>query len=132
MSQLQMMGSSSYSNHGSSAYIGSLPQLRERERERERERAGGQSPGDSVNLYSPSDMASKYEELKLELNELQGNEDDKRHRHSIARANLQESWDNLVQLRTHINKFKSSIESSSIEEITLFASTPSSSSSSSS
>ena len=44
-------------------------------------------------------------------------EDRWRKQHNNSRGNLQEAWDKLVQLRTHISLFRSAIEEATIEDV---------------
>ena len=44
-------------------------------------------------------------------------EDRWRKQHNHSRGNLQEAWDKLVQLRTHISLFRSAIEEATIEDV---------------
>jgi hypothetical protein len=59
--------------------------------------------------------------LKADLDKLCRDEDVKRKDHNHSRGNLQEAWDKLVQLRTHISLFKSAIEEATIEDVSLQA-----------
>jgi predicted nucleic acid-binding Zn-ribbon protein len=55
--------------------------------------------------------------LKTELHRLAADEEGRKKDYHWARAELQEIWDKLVSLRSHINKFQSDIENAKIEEI---------------
>jgi hypothetical protein len=59
--------------------------------------------------------------LKADLNKLCRDEDAKRKEHNHSRGNLQEAWDKLVQLRSHISQFKSAIEEATIEDVSMQA-----------
>lgn len=59
--------------------------------------------------------------LKADLDKLCRDEDVKRKDHNHSRGSLQEAWDKLVQLRTHISLFKSAIEEATIEDVSLQA-----------
>ena len=59
--------------------------------------------------------------MRADLNKLVRDEDEKRKEHNHNRGNLQEAWDKLVQLRTHISLFKSAIEEATIEDVSLQA-----------
>lgn len=55
--------------------------------------------------------------LKQELQRLTNEEEERKRDYNGGRADLQEIWDKLVSLRTHINKFESEIENAKIEDI---------------
>jgi hypothetical protein len=55
---------------------------------------------------------------QAELDYLTKQEEDLRKYHSHCKGNLQEAWDKLVHLRTHIKLFHSAIEEATIEEVT--------------
>jgi len=59
--------------------------------------------------------------MQAELQRLQGEEENWRKQHNHSRGNLQEAWDKLVQLRTHISLFRSAIEEATIEDVSLQA-----------
>jgi hypothetical protein len=56
--------------------------------------------------------------LHAELSTLCKDEDELRRHHDHTKGNLQECWDKLVHLRTHIKLFHSAIEDATIEEAT--------------
>jgi hypothetical protein len=58
--------------------------------------------------------------LKTDLNKLVLKENAKRNEHNHNRGDLQEAWDKLVQLRTHISLFKSAIEEATFEDVSAF------------
>jgi len=55
--------------------------------------------------------------MKNEHSRLVMEEDRWRKQHNHSRGNLQEAWDKLVQLRTHISLFRSAIEEATIEDV---------------
>ena len=55
--------------------------------------------------------------LRNELNRLSLEEESRKKEYFSYRSDLQEIWDKLVSLRTHINKFQTDIENTKIEEI---------------
>jgi len=61
--------------------------------------------------------ALQLESLKKELQRLCAEEEERKREYYGGRADLQEIWDKLVSLRTHINKFESDIENAKIEDI---------------
>jgi hypothetical protein len=61
--------------------------------------------------------------LKTDLNKLVLKENAKRNEHDHNRGDLQEAWDKLVQLRTHISLFKSAIEEATLEDASAFLGT---------
>ncbi len=54
--------------------------------------------------------------LRSQLDDLIELEESKKKEHTLYKGQLQESWDKLVNLRTHINLFKADIEEALIEE----------------
>ena len=59
--------------------------------------------------------------MQAELQRLMAEEENWRKQHNHSRGNLQEAWDKLVQLRTHITLFRSAIEEATIEDVSLQA-----------
>jgi len=59
--------------------------------------------------------------LTNEIKKLRMVEDMKRREHASLQDGLQDTWDKLVNLRSHISLFKSSIEEVRVEEATYFA-----------
>jgi hypothetical protein len=72
---------------------------------------------------SASETNINIANLKADLTGLYKDENFKREEHNHSRRNLQEAWDKLVQLRTHISNFKSAIEEATIEDVSLQART---------
>ena len=70
---------------------------------------------------SAADTNVNVANLKADLTGLYRDENFKREEHNHSRRNLQEAWDKLVQLRTHITMFKSAIEEATIEDVSLQA-----------
>lgn len=64
-----------------------------------------------------SDLDQQYEFMSKELRRICIVEESKRKHYHANRQDLQEIWDKLVSLRTHINRFTSEIENVKIEEI---------------
>ena len=61
--------------------------------------------------------ALQLDNLKKDLQRLCVEEEECKREYYGGRADLQEIWDKLVSLRTHINKFESDIENAKIEDI---------------
>lgn len=61
--------------------------------------------------------ASQLDNLRKDLQRLCVEEEERKREYYGGRADLQEIWDKLVSLRTHINKFESDIENAKIEDI---------------
>ena len=70
---------------------------------------------------SASETNINISNLKADLTGLYKDENFKREEHNHSRRNLQEAWDKLVQLRTHISNFKSAIEGATIEDVAVQA-----------
>lgn len=70
---------------------------------------------------SAADTSLNVANLRADLTGLYKDENFKREEHNHSRRNLQEAWDKLVQLRTHITVFKSAIEEATIEDVSLQA-----------
>ena len=75
----------------------------------------------SMQQKSSTDFNSQLALLRSEFLRLTRDEDYKRKIQNQFKAELQEAWDKLVNLRTHIKIFRSSIEDAKIEEIAFAA-----------
>ena len=79
------------------------------------------------NLYnwtandSLTERMNNVAEIKDDLDRLVKDESAKRGQYNHAKEDLQEAWDKLVQLRTHISLFESAIVEATIEDVSLQA-----------
>ena len=55
--------------------------------------------------------------MKADLDKLVRDESEKREDYNNSKGNLQEAWDKLLQLRSHISLFKSAIEEATTEDV---------------
>ena len=72
--------------------------------------------GDPIN-----EIKNNLYNLRAELNRLCDDEEAKRKNHIHSKGSLQEAWDKLLQLRSHISWFRTVIDEVTLEEVSLRA-----------